>query len=229
MLPFSLSPDNDPRLNEIISEIKKANPDVIALQEIWLNSSVEKITRELSDYSFISGTKTFFNKINKGGLVTGIRGKKILATNHTFAPIGGSSWVENLGGKGYQILLLPKNVRFVNTHLYAPTNKAEENITKTQFRLLSDLLRKRGGILAGDLNIEESDFLRTNRLFQYNFTHKFTLSKTNRYANSMFNHTPVSKKVDYVVGTGGIDVTEKILTDVENSDHFGLTGKIHYD
>lgn len=222
LLPLFLSPKNNSRTDNIISVIKRESPDIIALQEIWEKSAVNKIKRELRDYSFIDCQNSFFNK---GGLLTGIRDKKILATSNFFTLPAQASIVEKLGCKGYQTLRLPNNKIFINTHLYAPTNEAAKTFTFEQFKMLSRLFEYESGILAGDLNIEQGDFLRINSVFKYTKTNSFTLSKKNKYANSYLNNTPYDKKIDYCLGTSGVEVTENILS-YENSDHFALTGII---
>lgn len=224
LLPFFFSINNKKRLGKIIALIKKINPDIITLQEVWLSIYVAELQKMLSDYTFTSSNPSFFNR---AGLVIGVK-RNMPVTNHPFIPTKEYSLVEKWGGKGYQILHLPENILLLNTHLYASTKVAEENIAKIQFGLLSSVIGIERGILVGDLNIEQNDFLKINNIFQYTPSPDYTLVKTNMYANVGRNNTPYSKKIDYVLGSSGLYVTEEIISDDTLSDHFPIIGTIEY-
>ncbi len=220
LLPPPFSVQNKARLQSIIKLIQEYNPDVITLQEVWLQAYVAILQNELRTYNFVASYEPFFNR---GGLVTGVR-KNVTAKifPHTFPQMKEYSTTEKYGSKGYHEITV-SNLSLINTHLYAPTNTFEESITSYQFSLLCGFFYKKNGILAGDLNMEQEK-LHGQGIFRF-FKTESTLSKDNSYANWGFNKTLFSKQIDYVLPTENIQVGVEVLRD-EVSDHYPLIGSV---
>ncbi len=222
LLPlFSIS--NTKRLAKIITLIRKISPDIIILQEVWLRPYVIELQKMLPGYTFTPGHTTFFNQ---GGLVTGTK-VRMPVINHKFVPVKEYSLIEKWGNKGYQVIQLPEQKLFVNTHLYSPTKESEKQITTAQFQLLSTIVEKTGGILAGDFNTKESEFVKMNTVFQYRLTNTFTVSLANSYTTALFNSAKEDTKFDYIVGAHDVHVTEEILPEIV-SDHYAMIGTVLY-
>ena len=222
LLPLPLS-HNQRRLERIVTLIHKINPDIICLQEVWLTAYARTLQKEFGNYIFTFTKGTIFNE---SGLVTAVK-KGTFTAIHTFAATPEYSLIEKLGRKGYHSLELVSNITLMNTHLYADTKPSEKRITNSQFELISEQIGNQNGILVGDFNIEEPDFLNVNKMFTYTQSHIPTLSKSNIYANWGFNQTLEDKTLDYIVATkrSRLDIkTEVLHTDV--SDHFPIIGTV---
>jgi endonuclease/exonuclease/phosphatase family metal-dependent hydrolase len=215
--PFSLQ--NMVRLREIIALIKKLKPDVICLQEVWLQYYVSVLKAALPEYQFISSSSPTFNV---SGLVTGTR-MRISVSQYQFPKTKEYSLIEKYGGKGYHTVTLGQ-LLLINTHLYAATNTFEQSISVYQFKLLAELFRKQRGILIGDLNLEQEKIKTAQSVFNYSAT-TCTLSATNRYANMGFNKTSVNKTIDYMLPTLDVSVETQIMPE-EFSDHYCIIGSI---
>jgi len=109
------------RLNVFIKELAKLQPEIICLQEIWLDSAKKKIINGLKglDYSFYYPSLI----IRFCGLLIGVKGKitkkGYVATNPIIAGFD-RSILEYLGSKGYAFVefeLGKKKICIFNVHL----------------------------------------------------------------------------------------------------------------
>ena len=164
LLPPPISAENNKRIEEIISLVNHTRPDVIMLQEVWLNKYVNKFKNGLQNYSFIA---TEGKSFNKSGLLTGL---KIPYSSHKinfFNHVKGYNVIEKIASKGYHLIHISKDIYLINTHLYAPIKSSNRKITKLQFNLLKKFSKDKKVILAGDLNLEEKDLSQLNNTFNY--------------------------------------------------------------
>lgn len=192
-IPF-FSKRYSPRLNFFIKELAKLQPDIICLQEIWLDSAKKKIISGLQDlgYSFYYPSL----KIRFCGLLIGVKGeitkRGYVTTNPIVAGID-RSILEIFGSKGYAFVefkLGEEKIDIFDVHLSCdlgiisktggPYFKVQEKATSL---LVSDInLLGEGKIMVlGDFNFEEDSPLTQNlieagkvrEIFSHNFKTSF--------------------------------------------------------
>ena len=223
LLPSPFSIDNKKRLANIISFIKKQNPDIITLQEVWMKKYVKKIKRELPQYKFFSYSSKLYNK---SGLLFGIKWKPLFGYQKIFPITNLHSKREKIGSKGYQLFEVSPGVFVMNTQLYAPEKSYQMKITVSHFREIEKASSGKRVILSGDLNLEEYEFSKINKTFYYKSPLNFTIAKKNPYCHSRFNKlNDANKIIDYVVSNEkNIPVESKVYNPVTFSDHYSLKG-----
>jgi len=182
------------RLNVFIKELAKLQPEIICLQEIWLDSAKKKIINGLKglDYSFYYPSLI----IRFCGLLIGVKGKitkkGYVATNPIIAGFD-RSILEYLGSKGYAFVefeLGKKKICIFNVHLSPDMGKKfpkERPYFEVQVKAVSllardiDLLREEKIMVLGDFNFEENSPLnqyliktgRVKKVFSHNFKTSF--------------------------------------------------------
>ncbi|MDP3966469.1 MAG: hypothetical protein Q8Q04_02980 [archaeon] len=224
LLPPPISVENKKRLSKIISLIKREDPDIITLQEVWLKKYVRKIKRELPGYFFLSLKSPLFNK---SGLLFGSKFKPLSFAQEYFPFTGGHSIREKIGSKGYQLAEVFPDIYVLNTQLYAPEKKSEMKITVSELMEIQKVALGKKVILSGDLNLEEKIFFKVNTSFDYNSLGKFTVAIKNKYTGKMFNKFHEhDKTIDYIIKTENAPVLRvDIVNPVEVSDHYAMIGK----
>lgn len=224
-MPPPLSSENKKRLKQIIRMIKHHNPDIIALQEVWLHKYVDQIKEHFKDYFIITTRKKFFNN---AGLVTLSKIKPLSAKIKYFDITKKHNFLEKLGRKGYHMLEIPvakKIYTFVNTHLYCPRSDKEMEITSRQFCEIKNATKEQEAILTGDLNIEEDKFVDLNaNHFYYKPIGEITICNNNKYHQKMINkHLKADMKADYSLIKSK---AKRMISDVVRtpviSDHFAV-------
>ncbi len=229
LLPPPFSVNNKKRLSQIINLIKGNSPKIIALQEVWSSKNVEKIKYSLKEYFFIKSSSTLFNK---SGLLTGyLKNISHFEINH-FPITKKYNLLEKVVGKGYHVLGLSDNLFFVNTHLYNPINSSEKSINKLQFKTLQRLKPSKELIIVGDLNLNEGDLIKLNKRFNYDNSHGFTVSSSNKLTKTGFNKFGDSDlKIDYHLATKKISnsIVTKCVKKPIVSDHYMLISNIKID
>ncbi len=228
LLPPPFSAENNERIRKIINLIKKHNPDIITLQEVWLKKYAKKIRNGLEGYLFFQSRSNIFNK---SGLLFGTKLKPISFTEDYFPVEKIHSIHEKIGKKGYQIAEIRPGFYVMNTQLYAPEKKGEIEISISQFRILEKISRDKRTILSGDLNIHDNLFVKMNKAFKYTPIGKFTVSLKNKYANMRFNRPHhANKTIDYIIGTKKMHhVKTKVVNPIQVSDHYAMIGKFKID
>ena len=223
LLPPPFSSENGTRLRRIIDFIKKQNPDILTLQEVWLKKDVRKFKKNFPDYKFFHSNSRFFNK---SGLLFGVKWVPKSFFQSYFDKTSIHSKRERIGSKGYQLVEVSSGTFIINTQLYAPETSKEMRITLSQFDEIQRITLGKKAILSGDLNLEEDEFLNSNRVFYYRSPLGFTISKKNKYCHEMFNkfsHT--DKTIDYIVSNERLlNVDSKIFNPVTVSDHYPMSG-----
>lgn len=164
LLPPPFSKDNRKRLRRIIKIMKRVNPDIIALQEVWLHKYVGIIKKEMKEYQFFHSKHFLFNK---SGLITGTKIKAKHANLKFFPITKNHNLREQIGKKGVHVIALSDKMCFINTQLYAPNNKKEKRITFSQFKFIQGLNGFEKTILVGDLNIDERELELVNNSFDH--------------------------------------------------------------
>ncbi len=224
-MPKPLSIKEKQRLSQIISVIRENNPDVIALQEVWLSKYAKEIERQLKEYTFTMSGSFFYNK---SGLVTGVKKSNDIEINY-FPFTKKHSLVERVARKGYHSVKLSNDLFFVNTHLYTQTNDAEKAITASQFRLIQKLMPTKQVIVAGDLNLNERELNKFNIRFDYDTSYGLTISSSNYLTQARCNKfLKQDLKIDYLLATKEktASLVTKCITKPIVSDHYMLLSSI---
>lgn len=233
LLPRPISLDAPKRLKKITTLIKEENPDIIALQEVWLISYIKILAEELKDYAFFFTDNTVFNT---SGLVTAVKRihYSVVKFEQDFFSHS-STLIERLSRKGFHKVTLP-GITVVNTHLFDGNyGKCAELKNTTAgactIHQLGEILLKESSLVVGDLNIDQ-EFLTSMPLFKHNFlyqaSNKPTVSIKNEYTNARWNKTIVDSKFDYILPTiqSGLSIIEEVLDTYMLSDHYPVIGKI---
>ncbi|MBN1331395.1 endonuclease/exonuclease/phosphatase family protein [Candidatus Dojkabacteria bacterium] len=226
LLPPPFSINNQKRLNNIVSTIKVCRPDIIALQEIWLNRYIKEIEERLQGYSFVKSNSSI---INKSGLLTGIRKEAADFEVNYFPQHSEYGLFEKIARKGYHTIKLNEDLSFINTHLYCSRAMTGELIKKTQFKFLQKLFPTQKVILGGDLNINEKLLAKLNTRFVYDKSQGSTVSYTNALTRARFNRFGVpDHKVDYILISKdtGASITTRYIKNPIVSDHYMLLSDV---
>lgn len=226
ILPPPFSKENKSRIKNIIHEIKKHNPDIIALQEVWLNKYVKIIKRSFPEYYFYHSNNPLFNKT---GLITATKIKPLEKETSLFKITKNHNIEERLGKKGFHKIKLKKDLYFYNTHLYCPKKESDDKIVFSEFNLIQEEIGKNKSILSGDLNIEEKNLSKLNKKFTYDKSYKKTVSSSNNLAEyGIDKQVKYDKKIDYTLLTKNFrkKIQTKCFEKPILSDHYFLISKI---
>jgi len=225
LLPTPLSSDNWERLGRIVKLIKKYDPDIVALQEVWRKKYADYLQKELREYFCYAGKKLF----NRPGLVTLLKVKPLFFKRGVFRKSKKFNRLEKFASKGYQRFLLKirnKKFIFINTHLYTAFNPDANKQALTEFEYLKKLCGQKKVVLVGDLNIGEKTFEKLNNgFFKYESDKSLERLGITKYRKKRFSRFgQSSKRVDYILvrGVGGskIKLNRQIIKKPEVSDHF---------
>ena len=229
MIPRPFAADNKKRLERFAEYVRKKQPDVVAVQELWLRWSIDYL-REQIGYHCIASDSYF----NRTGLALFLRERPISAGNYAFPKNGDYNFVETLAAKGFQKAKVRINgnvVTVINCHLYNPTRPFEDKITAKQFR---KLIKAAEGdtILMGDLNLSWDDFVRENDgFFHHDGNNELTLTRDNPYQNMRFNKYMKSGFKDDYLLLRPVDMKVKswetrVVKNPIVSDHWGVVGRL---
>jgi exonuclease III len=227
LLPVPFSSENKKRIKGIMEFIKKQNPDIMTLQEVWLKKDVRNFKKIFPNYKFFHSNSKLFNK---SGLLFGIKWNPKSFSQSYFKITSTHSKRERIGLKGYQVVEISPGVFVINTQLYAPEAPNEMKITLLQFEEIQRITLGRKAILSGDLNLEEDEFLNSNRVFYYKSPLGFTIARKNKYCHAVFNKfSHADKTIDYIVSNDkSLAVNPKIFNPVTVSDHYPLSGTFEF-
>jgi len=213
-----------------ISIIKKANPDILIVQELTPNwaSQIEKSLGESYKYKL---TKSF----------TGTHGIGI----YSKYKISEQAFLENSANKPYaQIVTLNvdgKSIQLINTHLASPAIAIENRdkffslfmanyqIRKEQIIKINELAENQNydcQLLVGDLNTLHSEpIFKRLRL-------KWVNSNNGLFRWMKFNFPHTSKIIpivtlDYILGRGKLKFIESKVIEGGSSDHLAIMAKLN--
>ncbi len=227
LLPPPFAIDNRKRLSKIIEFIGDLKPEIISLQEVWLLGYVQKLKKSLPDYNFTYSDSKIFNK---SGLLTGTTLSYKSSKQVQFSSSGTHSFVERFVKKSYYVIEF-SHFTFINTHLYAPTNREGTEKAQKQINEINKLANNKDVILAGDLNIEQEELMQIGlgKTFRFDNTYGVTVSDDNAYTRARMNkYTDANKKLDYVLATKNrnLKVRTKLIDEPVMSDHYAVVGEI---
>jgi endonuclease/exonuclease/phosphatase family metal-dependent hydrolase len=233
LLPAPIASDQKKRLQRFIKLVKRLNPDIITLQEVWLRGYIKFIRKNLPGYHLRCPSKGFFNK---SGLVTLSKKKPAGFSFQKYAKQKGQSRLEKLATKGYltiKIHFAKRWFNLVNTHLHSQAPKSKKRITERQFETLMILTQKGDWIVCGDFNLDEARLSQLNHgHFSYHPVKTFTVSAANKYTKSRMNRFGKrNRKLDYTLvrtEPANIKIITRVIQKPLISDHYALfTRLIH--
>lgn len=218
LLPFTVSRENRKRLKRFISLVNKLDPDIIALQEVWMKLHIRYLKKRLPNYNFYYKKSKIYNK---SGLLT--LSKIKLNFKHTTFDSKGLHIIEKIAQKGYQVLTTGK-LQIINTHLYNDFFSISDVKTIKQFQQL----KKQNTILSGDLNLPLERFKQLNKGFYKVSNTEITCTKKNKYQTVSYNKlSTTNSKIDYIASSyKGAKINTKLIKKPLVSDHYILFSKI---
>lgn len=230
LLPRPFSADNKQRMNRFLELVRKTDPDIITLQEVWLKKYVRYLRKRLKDYHCYCSKNKFYNK---SGLVTFSKIKAEFAKLKIFPQKTGFNIIEKLAKKGYlktDFNINGKKISLINTHFYFPLTRKEEKIDEEQFELLKEITEGGHFIIAGDLNtpLEKLKII-NNNVFEIDNEEKHTYATHNKYVRKQLqNPRNLNRKIDHILtrSNSPMKIAAKVINPILISDHFPLLGKI---
>ncbi|NTV24408.1 MAG: endonuclease/exonuclease/phosphatase family protein [Nanoarchaeota archaeon] len=224
LLPFRISKHNNKRIKRIIEIIRKEEPDIVTLQEVWEAKHIWFMEQVLGYHC-----SSFAKRFNPTGLVTFSRSKPSSAQVFYYTRPEKSNLVEGLVKKGAlctEIEVEGKSIYIYNTHLYCAFSRKEFWVTIKQFNELK-AFSKQPCIVCGDLNLTLDMFEEENNGF-YNRAEDIdvTFSEKNPYKKWWDPNKPKDRKLDYIL-SHGMDVSFKSRKiDETISDHDGIVSEV---
>lgn len=235
LLPPPTSLENNKRLERFIRLATKISPDVINLQEVWLNEYVGKLKKAFKGYYTVKQRSFIYNR---SGLVTFLKYKPKSWKFRPFRMTWEHNVVERIAQKGFleiKIEISGKEVVLLNTHVYATRDKKKKTIKLNQAEEVLGFAKQHNPtIVAGDLNLKPSDLKPFIKHLIGVKKYSPTYSETNRYAHMGFNRIENRngihiKRQDYVFAnakSGAIKIKEEVITKPALSDHYPILAEV---
>ncbi len=229
LLPFGFSRKNKFRKEEIVSAIQRKNPDIVALQEVWLIKDVNYFKEHLKKYHSLYSDSRLFNK---SGLLTLTKIKPSESKRFIFPIEKKSSFIESFASKGVHSLNLDfkgKKIHIINVHLYFPIKKEDKLIDFAELGFLKKLIKK-DTIVLGDLNLTYKTMRRWGKgnFFKLG-NRKPTYSSNDLYAKKYADKRKFFRdKIDYSLlpKNSKLKLSSKPMTEPVLSDHYAVEGTV---
>ena len=226
LLPPPFSSENGKRLDGIIDWIKKSDPDIVVLQEVWMKAYIERLHKSLNGYNCVYSKSGLYNRT---GLFTATKVKVVSSEIVSFPTRYNLNLIELAARKGYHRIDLGDFILF-NVHLYAPIKKKENNIVSEQFSLIKHLAEKEKlpTIVVGDFNLTlEQINIQKDRTYKViDGNGAKTIDNSNPYTSKYFNKfNKTFDAIDHILvfGKGNrVQVSQNVITNPIFSDHFIL-------
>jgi len=156
LLPPPFATDHETRLDEFARIVRGKNPDLILLQEVWLESYLAGLRRRLPEYEVFAPEPQIGNPT---GLALFSRLPCVNAHYRYYPARLDFNMEEKMARKGFLAVGFSIDQRpfwVVTTHLYAHKGDLELSFTQAQFQTVKDFCATLPGavILGGDMNME---------------------------------------------------------------------------
>lgn len=234
LIPY-LAREINKRLDKFVILVKSLDPDIICLQEVWLNKYINYMHDRLSEYKVMASNSVVRNR---SGLVI-LSKTNLLAAKIIFYPVlSGFSVPELLASKGIISVVVQlgnKKLKLVNTHLYAGKTDRDKKFKRTQLSILSDMFNDKSNlVLCGDLNYSPNEIPRFLNNFQKDDNADVTWEITNPYSKvgSQLTHIVNNRKSDYILVGKAIENVKFKTTVIRKpliSDHYALIMDLDFD
>ena len=155
LFPWPFYSDQAGRIAEFEKLARSVSPDIIFLQEVWDNKSLQLLLRHFSDYHAVIMPNPLFNL---GGLMIFSRIAPIRATAEAFPLTLHHNPEELIARKGIlwaEIRLNDRHVWLATTHLYSSPVDAAFRPNPAQFKHLLKRMQAAPGLViaGGDMNL----------------------------------------------------------------------------
>lgn len=202
LLPPPLAPLVPERVARLRDLLRRLDPDVVALQEVWRCEELRALVAALPGFHWAASGNEFYNR---GGLLLLSRWPLAAVTFTPFPVTPRHSAVELAGGKGMLRARLhtpagPLDI--IDTHLYAATSEAEQDLVEAQFLLLRETARAASAplVVAGDLNLRWPRFCALNDgVLCTDGSTGGTTARANAPAEILADVARPQHKIDYVL------------------------------
>jgi endonuclease/exonuclease/phosphatase family metal-dependent hydrolase len=223
LLPPPLAKDNRLRLRAIVRMIENEDPDIICLQEVWLDAYVRRLRSDLDGYNFFTAADSLL--FNQSGLVVASKAKPASHKSGRFPDSKEHNLEEKLAGKGWQLIDL-EPFSILHTHLYA-SKGGDHSMTKAQLQQLEALNLPTNTVLVGDCNLPHQEFCEFTTRFVCPDDNDHTITPENKYASTRFN-SPSDAKWSYItpLEKSSIESTVRLRKEPVVSDHFALIADV---
>jgi endonuclease/exonuclease/phosphatase family metal-dependent hydrolase len=241
-LAWPLSRDPRGRMDRVSAKIRKLSPDVVLLQEVWLGSHLDRLTRALQP-DWIPLYVKRRGSSPSGGLLTLVSASggwraRAAPQFHAFAasaPVWKIWEGDGIGGKGVLAVDLERGeqrICAVNTHLQSQYSGSEYvKVREAQLIQLREIVSRLDpsvpAIVAGDLNTESRESLYSIIASLGKDLTAASREVSNRGTTA---HPERPEWIDYIVAansdawtvSANLVLIENQRADVPYSDHGGL-------
>jgi len=159
LFPWPFYNDQAERIAEFEKLARSVSPDIIFLQEVWDNKSLQLLLRRFSDYHAVIMPNPLFNL---GGLMIFSRIAPVRVTAENFPLTLHHNPEELIARKGIlwaEIKLNNRQVWLATTHLYSASGEASFRPNPVQFQHLLKRMQAAPGLViaGGDMNLEPDE------------------------------------------------------------------------
>ncbi|HOY67650.1 MAG TPA: endonuclease/exonuclease/phosphatase family protein [Candidatus Ozemobacteraceae bacterium] len=222
LLPPPFAADHEARMDEFARMVRGRNPDLILVQEVWLEGYLAGLRARLPEYDAFAPEPALRNPTGLAifsRLPVGDARYRLYPSRLDF------NMEEKLADKGFLAVECSIGDRpfwIVNTHLYAHKGELERSFTEAQFDTVKEFCAGLDGavILGGDMNMEPSVlFPRLGGMF----------SVEPEGGRTAVRGGP-ERRIDYVMTRSSADWhlagRSEVVTEPIVSDHFPVSAEI---
>lgn len=225
LFPSPFFYDQEERIGEFVKLARSMNPDVIFLQEVWDNKSLNSLIKKFADYHAVLMPNPIFNL---SGLLILSRFKINNASAEIFPFTLSFNPEELIARKGILIAEIELNGQknfLLTTHLYSSPPGAEHRPNPEQFSHLIKLVNSLPGcaIVGGDMNLlpDELEKLLHGPIVRDDCNLPTAGNKRR------------TKKLDYILGKGNANLQAEVLATrlecpVMFSDHSPVFAEVKF-
>lgn len=224
LLPPPFAADHEARLDGFARIVRGRNPDLVLLQEVWLERYLTGLRRRLPEYAAFAPAPRIGNPT---GLVILSRLPHSDACYRMFPARLDFNLEEKLARKGFLAVTCsagPVPFRVVTAHLYAHRGDLEFGFTQAQFQVLKDFCGTMAEpvILGGDMNLEPGAlFPLVGGVFAIEPDGGRTAVRG-----------PPGRRIDYVMARSSLDweisIRSEVVTEPVVSDHFPVFADVMF-
>lgn len=224
LLPPPFAADHEARMDGFAQIVRGRNPDLVLLQEVWLERYLTGLRRRLPMYAAFAPEPRIDNPT---GLVILSRLPHSDACYRMFPARLDFNLDEKLARKGFLALKCSAGsvpFKVVTTHLYAHRYDLEFGFTQAQFQVMKDFcgMLTDPVILAGDMNMEPRSLLPL-------IAGVFSVEPEG--GRTAVRGSP-GRRIDYVMTRSSLEwelaVRSEVVTEPVVSDHFPVFAEITF-
>ncbi len=226
MLPWPVPINQEERIDKFSDIVQAEKPDFVVLQEVWLFSYFERISRILEDYWRVTPQPGIYNQT---GLLIYSRWKPEAADYGFFGISPEHNFIEIFANKGYlraRFCVRGKSFEVISSHIYSGRVKFDGNdIPDRQIRGLKVLTASTSipVLIGADLNTAVPQFQKLN---SGHFAMETDLVSSTKAKSE-------DPKIDYILGRKPdgcrMTIETRVIREPLVSDHIPVFGKIRLE